>query len=116
MARSQDFLSSRLVARLTGINVQPNKAIVGENAFAHGAGIHTHGVLAHPSTYEPISPEMVGFTRRIVAGKYAGVHGVRSTVEAMGLRPTEGQLKEMVSRVKNLGDKGKGWRFAVQDF
>jgi D-citramalate synthase len=101
------YSTSRMVARLTGVNVQPNKAIVGENAFAHGSGIHTHGVLSHPSTYEPFSPEMVGFTRRIVVGKHAGAHGVRSTVEAMGLRPTEEQLKEIVSRVKNLGDKGK---------
>ena len=101
------YSTSRLVTRLTGINVQPNKAIVGENAFAHESGIHTHAVLSHPSTYEPFSPEMVGFTRRIVAGKHAGAHGVKSTIEAMGLNPTEEQLKEIFSRVKNLGDKGK---------
>ena len=101
------YRTSRLVSRLTGINVQPNKAIVGENAFAHESGIHTHGILAHPSTYEPFSPEMVGFTRRIVAGKHSGAHGVKSTIEAMGLHPTEEQLKDMFSRVKNLGDKGK---------
>jgi len=99
--------TSRLVARLTGIDVQPNKAIVGENAFAHESGIHTHGVLAHPSTYEPISPEMFGVTRRIVAGKHAGAHGIKATIGEMGLRPTEEQLKEIFSRVKTLGDKGK---------
>ena len=101
------YRTSRLVAQLTGIDVQPNKAIVGENAFAHAAGIHTHGVLAHPSTYEPISPELVGVTRRIVAGKHAGTHGIKATIEEMGLHPTEEQLKDIFSRVKNLGDKGK---------
>jgi D-citramalate synthase len=101
------YSTSRLVARLTGVYVQPNKAIVGENAFAHESGIHTHGVLAHPSTYESISPELVGVTRRIVAGKHAGAHGIKATLEEMGLHPTEEQLKEIFSRVKNLGDKGK---------
>jgi len=101
------YSTSRLVARLTGIYVQPNKAIVGENAFAHMSGIHTHGVLTHPSTYEPISPELVGVTRRIVAGKHAGSHGIKATLEEMGLHPTEEQLKEIFLRVKNLGDKGK---------
>jgi len=101
------YSTSRLVARLTGVYVQPNKAIVGENAFTHESGIHTHGVLAHPSTYEPISPELVGVTRRIVAGKHAGAHGIKATLEEMGLYPTEEQLKEIFSRVKSLGDKGK---------
>lgn len=99
--------TSSLVARLTGIYVQPNKAIVGENAFAHASGIHTHGVLAHPSTYEPIPPELVGVTRRIVTGKHSGMHGIKATLEEMGLHPTEEQLKEIFLRVKNLGDKGK---------
>ena len=99
--------TSSLVARLTGIYVQPNKAIVGENAFAHASGIHTHGVLAHPSTYEAIPPELVGVTRRIVAGKHSGTHGIKATLEEMGLHPTEEQLKEVFLRVKSLGDKGK---------
>jgi D-citramalate synthase len=55
------YSTSRLVSQLTGVSVQPNKAIVGENAFTHESGIHTHGVLANPSTYEPIPPELVGF-------------------------------------------------------
>jgi D-citramalate synthase len=101
------YSTSCLVSQLTGILVQPNKAIVGENAFAHESGIHTHGVLANPSTYEPISPELVGFTRRIVAGKHAGTHGIKATLEEIGLHPTEEQLKEIFLRVKNLGDKGK---------
>jgi D-citramalate synthase len=101
------YSTSCLVAQLTGIAVQPNKAIVGENAFAHESGIHTHGVLANPSTYEPISPEFVGFTRRIVTGKHAGTHGIKASLGELGLYPTEEQLKEVFLRVKNLGDKGK---------
>lgn len=101
------YRTSHLVARLTGIFVQPNKAIVGENAFAHESGIHTHGILANPSTYEPISPELVGFTRRIVSGKHAGMHGIKATLEEIGLHPTQEQLKEIFLQVKDLGDKGK---------
>jgi D-citramalate synthase len=101
------YSTSTLVARLTGIPVQPNKAIVGENAFTHESGIHTHAILSHPSTYEAISPEMVGVTRRIVAGKHSGSHGIKSSLEKMGLSPTGEQLKEVSMRVKTLGDKGK---------
>jgi len=100
--------TSKLVSRLTGVYVQPNKAIVGDNAFTHEAGIHTHGILVHPSTYEPISPKMVGVTRRlVVVGKHAGSHGIKVSLEEMGLKPTDEQLKEIFSRVKALGDKGK---------
>jgi len=99
--------TSLLVSRLTGIPVQPNKAIVGENAFVHESGIHTHAILAEPSTYEAIPPEIVGRTRRLVAGKHAGSHGIRAALIEMGLNPTEEQLKEIFQRVKALGDKGK---------
>ncbi|MEM2876198.1 MAG: alpha-isopropylmalate synthase regulatory domain-containing protein [Candidatus Bathyarchaeia archaeon] len=101
------YQTSRIVSRLTGIAVQPNKAIVGENAFTHESGIHTHGVLAEATTYEPIPPEMVGFKRRITVGKLAGTHGIRAVLESWGLRPTEEQVKEVFRRVKELGDKGK---------
>ncbi len=99
--------TSRLLARLTGIPIQPNKAIVGDNAFTHESGIHTHAVLTYPSTYEPIAPELVGVTRRLVAGKHAGTHGIKAALEVMGLHPTDKQLKETFFRVKSLGDKGK---------
>ncbi len=101
------YSTSRLVARLTGVPVQPNKAIVGDNAFAHESGIHTHAVLAHPSTYEALSPELVGVSRRIIAGKHAGSHGIRASLVSMGLHPTDEQVKEVFQRVKTLGDKGK---------
>ncbi|MEM3085013.1 MAG: 2-isopropylmalate synthase [Nitrososphaerales archaeon] len=101
------YETSRLVASLTGIVVQPNKAIVGENAFGHESGIHTHGVLSNPLTYEPINPEMVGRKRWLEAGKHAGIHGVSAMLEEYGLKPSQEQLKDIVVKVKDLGDKGK---------
>jgi len=101
------YNTSRLVSRLTGVLVQPNKAIVGENAFTHQAGIHTHGVLAFPLTYEPISPRLVGVQRRFAAGKLSGTHGIKAFLEDLELKPTDEQLKEIFLRVKALGDKGK---------
>ncbi len=98
---------SQLVSRLTGVYVQPNKAIVGENAFTHESGIHTQGMLAHPSTYEPISPELVGGARRLAPGKHSGSAGLKAALADMGLTPSEEQLKEIFLRVKTIGDKGK---------
>ncbi len=101
------YSTSRIVATLTGISVQANKAIVGENAFAHESGIHTRGVTEKPLTFEPIKPEIVGRTRKLVAGKLAGTRGVKAELEDIGIHPSESQLKEIVQRVKALGDKGK---------
>ncbi len=101
------YETSRIVSSLTGIVVQPNKAIIGENAFGHESGIHTHGVLSNPLTYEPINPEMVGRKRWLEAGKHAGVHGVSAMLEEYGLAPSEQQLKEILIKIKDLGDKGK---------
>ncbi len=101
------YSTSRLVSSLTGIAVQANKAIVGENAFAHESGIHTRGVTEKPLTFEPINPELVGRTRKLVAGKLAGTRGIKAELEEVGIHPTEEQLKEIVQRVKDLGDKGK---------
>ena len=99
--------TSLLVSRLTGISVQPNKAIVGENAFVHESGIHTHAILSEPLTYEPIPPEIVGRTRRLAVGKHAGSRGIKAALEEMGLHPNDNQLSEIFRRVKALGDKGK---------
>jgi 2-isopropylmalate synthase len=101
------YSTSRMVATLTGVFVQANKAIVGENAFAHESGIHTRGVTVKPLTFEPIKPESVGRTRKLVAGKLAGTRGVKAELQEIGICPTEDQLKEIVHRVKELGDKGK---------
>jgi D-citramalate synthase len=99
--------TSQLVSRLTGIYTQPNKAVVGENAFTHESGIHTQGVLANPLTYEPIAPELVGCTRRIASGKHSGSSAVRADLTNMGLKPTDEQFHEIMGRIKELGDKGK---------
>jgi 2-isopropylmalate synthase len=101
------YSTSRMVATLTGLTVQANKAIVGENAFAHESGIHTRGITEKPITFEPIKPELVGRTRKLVAGKLAGTRGIKAELEEIGIHPTEEQLKEIVQRVKALGDKGK---------
>jgi D-citramalate synthase len=106
--RCQELYSlSRTVSRLTGIPVAPNKAIVGENAFTHEAGIHVHGLLADTSTYEPIQPETVGRKRRIVLGKHAGRSSVELALRELGIECTKGELAEILTRVKDLGDKGK---------
>jgi isopropylmalate/homocitrate/citramalate synthase len=99
--------TSDLVERLTGISVPPNKAIVGENAFAHVSGIHAHGVLKFPGTYEPISPELVGHHRRLALGKLSGKHSVEKQLRSIGVKATKVQLAEITKRVKDLGDKGK---------
>ncbi len=98
---------SRLVSRMTGLPMAPNKAIVGENAFTHEAGIHVHGLLADTSTYEPIHPETVGRKRRIVLGKHAGRASVELALREFGISASELQLAQIVARVKELGDKGK---------
>ena len=101
------YSTSQLVSRLTGVYTQPNKAVVGENAFTHESGIHTQGVLANPLTYEPIAPELVGCTRRIAPGKHSGSNAIRADLANMGLKPTETQFKDILKRIKELGDKGK---------
>lgn len=99
--------TSRFVSRIVGIQVQPNKAIVGDNAFGHESGIHTHGVLSNPLTYEPISPELVGRKRWLQVGKHAGIHGMNSMLEEYGIKPTTEQSKQILERIKTLGDQGK---------
>ena len=101
------YETSRYVSKLAGITVQPNKAIVGQNAFGHESGIHTHGVLSNPLTYEPISPELVGRTRWLQVGKHAGIHGMNAMLAEYGVRPNDYQTKQILSKVKALGDQGK---------
>lgn len=101
------YETSRYVSKIVGVQVQPNKAIVGENAFGHESGIHTHGVLSNPLTYEPISPELVGRTRWFQVGKHAGAHGIAAMLEEYGIQPSREQTREILERVKKLGDQGK---------
>ena len=96
-----------VVSNAMGIIVQPNKAIIGENAFGHESGIHTHGIINNPLTYEPISPELVGRKRWLQAGKHAGAHGIRAMLEEFGLKPNDEQLKQILERQKDIADLGK---------
>ncbi len=93
---------SQLVSKLFGIPVPPNKAVVGENAFSHEAGIHVHGVLNNPFTYEPMRPEDVGNRRRIVLGKHSGRHAVVWALKNIGVEPTDDLVDYVLNAVKEL--------------
>jgi isopropylmalate/citramalate/homocitrate synthase-like protein len=99
--------ASKLVSRLTGVSVQPNKAIVGDNAFAHESGIHVHGILGDASTYEPVTPGLVGKERTIVVGKHTGVHSVENRLSSYGFRLSKEQVGTVTARVKKLAEEGK---------
>lgn len=101
------YETSRLVSKITGVILQPNKAIVGDNAFGHESGIHTHGISVEASTYEPFDPALVGRKRWFQAGKHAGAHGIAAQLAEMGLSPSNEELARIVSKVKDLADKGK---------
>ena len=101
------YNTSRFISKTVGIIVQPNKAIVGANAFGHESGIHTHGVLNNPLTYEPISPELVGRKRWLKVGKHAGVHGMNAILKEYGVKPSEEQAQQILDKVKILGDQGQ---------
>lgn len=99
---------SRMVSRITGMAVQPNKAIVGANAFAHEAGIHQDGMLKHQQTYEIMRPEMVGWPRsRLVLGKHSGRHALRVRLEELGYRLSQEELDDVFQRFKRLADRKK---------
>lgn len=101
------YETSKFISNVMGIIVQPNKAIIGENAFGHESGIHTHGIINNPLTYEPINPGLVGRKRWLQAGKHAGAHGIKAMLEDFGIEPKNEQLHEIVEKQKNLADKGK---------
>ena len=100
--------TSRLVAHVTGIAVQRNKAIVGQYAFAHEAGIHQDGMLKERSTYEIMRPEDVGLTRtELVLGKHSGRHALRDRVQDLGYHLDEDQLQRVFEKFKELADRKK---------
>jgi 2-isopropylmalate synthase len=99
---------SRLVSMITGIIVQPNKAIVGANAFAHESGIHQDGVLKNPMTYEIMRPETVGLvTNNLVLGKHSGRHALRSHLKELGYELSDDELNIIFKQFKELADKKK---------
>ena len=101
------YETSKLVSKLMGMPVQANKAIVGANAFAHESGIHTHAILRNPLTYEAIDPELVGAARSIVSGKHAGSAGLGKSLGDLGLEPSEDEFRQILNRVKGVGDEGE---------
>jgi 2-isopropylmalate synthase len=102
------YPTSRLVTMITGIIVQPNKAIVGANAFAHEAGIHQDGVLKNPMTYEIMKPESIGLSAStLVLGKHSGRHALRSRLKELGYDLSDEELKLVFTKFKELADKKK---------
>ncbi len=100
--------TSLLVSRLSGLSVQRNKAVVGANAFRHEAGIHQHGVLQDKLTYEIMTPESVGCkVESLYLGKHSGRHAVSERLKGMGIDVSELDMKDLMSRFKNLADKKK---------
>ncbi len=105
---TQLYPASRMVSQVTGMRVQRNKAIVGENAFAHEAGIHQHGVLANKSTYEIMTPESVGVpTNQLVLGKHSGRHAFEDRLKDLGFTLEKEMLDTVFQAFKVLADKKK---------
>ena len=102
------YPSSQLLSNIVSFGVQPNKAIVGRNAFAHEAGIHQHGVLSNPLCYEIMTPESVGVPRNnIVLGKHSGRHALVARYEELGFDLDDGQINEIYPRFVALADRKK---------
>jgi len=105
---SEIYRTSKLVSSLTGMSVQPNKAIVGENAFRHEAGIHQDGILKYRKTYEIMNPKMVGIPEtELVLGKLSGRHALKNKLEKLGFTLTDNELDKAFERFKKLADKKK---------
>lgn len=102
------FRISRLVSTLTGIRVQPNKAVVGDNAFAHESGIHQDGVLKDKLTYEIMKPEDIGWTESsLVLGKHSGRHAFKNRLEEMGFSLSDEEIDRAFERFKKIADQKK---------
>ena len=100
--------TSRLLCQTTGLVVQRNKAIVGQNAFAHEAGIHQHGVIQHRATYEIMKPEDVGLSSNaLVLGKHSGRHALKKRLEELGYKPSKDEMERIFVEFKALADTKK---------
>lgn len=105
------------IGRVTGYVVPPNKAIVGDYGFAHESGIHTHGVLNNPWTYEPYPPELVGNTRRLTIGKQSGKGIIKhKIIEITGRTPTDDELMTVVAKVKEIYANGRRSSLKEEEF
>ena len=108
IATERIYPSSRLITSITGVMVQPNKAIVGANAFAHESGIHQDGLLKNKMTYEIMTPQSIGLsTSSMVMGKHSGSHAFRKRVEELGFTLSDDELQKAFQRFKDLADKKK---------
>ncbi len=106
--RSEIYSASRLLSEIIGFQVQPNKAIVGRNAFAHEAGIHQHGVISNPLCYEIMTPESVGVpANHLVLGKHSGRHALLMRYEELGYPLTKQELQSAYERFTQLADRKK---------
>jgi 2-isopropylmalate synthase len=105
---SRIMRTSQLLSSITGVWPQPNKAVVGRNAFAHEAGIHQHGVLSNPLTYEIMTPASVGASEsQLVLGKHSGRHAVESRLATLGVALSREEAEDLTARVKELADRKK---------
>jgi len=108
IATTEIYNTSRMVSAFTGIIVQPNKAIVGQNAFAHESGIHQDGMLKSRETYEIMTPSVVGVPKtKIVLGRHSGRHGLKVRLEELGYTPNEEELHKVYQSFTKLADKKK---------
>ena len=102
------FNTSRMVSSFTGLIIQPNKAIVGDNAFAHESGIHQDGMLKNRQTYEVMTPESVGVPQTtIVLGRHSGKHGLQARLSSLGYKVTGAELEKVYERFLSIADKKK---------
>ncbi|MBN1695263.1 2-isopropylmalate synthase [candidate division WOR-3 bacterium] len=102
------YPTSRALSLITGVQVQPNKAIVGKNAFAHEAGIHQDGVMKEKSTYEIMKPEDIGLpSNELILGKHSGRHALRNKLEALGYQYSDEEIDKLFKKFKALADKKK---------
>ncbi|MBD3185646.1 2-isopropylmalate synthase [Candidatus Bathyarchaeota archaeon] len=111
------YRTAKLMERLSGLKIPVQFPLVGKNAFRHESGIHAHAMIQNPRTYEPLTPELIGYPRTddlsdiisssISVGKHSGGHSLKAKLEEMGVSYTRDQFTEIMERVKDLGDKGK---------
>ena len=105
---TQFYRASKLLASMTNLELSPNKAVVGKNAFAHEAGVHQHGMLANPLTYEIMKPQDVGIpATQMVLGKHSGKAALRARLEELGYAPQNGDMDSLFERFKEMADAKK---------
>jgi len=114
------YETSKLVEKYSGSVIPPSKAIVGENAFSHEAGIHVDGILKDASTYEPIDPEKIGRERKFVVGKHSGKHSIENKLKVEDIKADDKEIDEIFQRVKDIGDSGRSineddWKSIVEE-